>query len=239
MPEPTSGRKFRFGAIILAAGASTRMGQPKQLLSFHGQPLLVRAVEAALASEAWPVIAVLGANASAIRPSLARLPVMIAENSAWAEGMAASIRSGITMLQQFSRSIDGALIAPCDQPGFQAGAIRKIVAAQQSTGSTIVASRFEGRNAAPALFLREHFATLQALTGEDGARHLLNGDPTQLTVVDLPELALDLDTPADYARLLEKTEPSRPTVQPEPGALRSIEELATKPAADAERSQTP
>jgi molybdenum cofactor cytidylyltransferase len=197
MPEPT--RKFRFGAVILAAGASTRMGQPKQLLPFHGQPLVVRAAETALAASAWPVIVVLGANASAIRPSLAKLPVLIAENAAWAEGMAASIRTGVSTLQQFSRALDGVLVALCDQPAFSPAVIEQLVLVQSATGASIVAARYGERNAAPALFLRTHFPALAALTGEEGARHLLNENASHVAAVDLPELAVDLDTPEDYA----------------------------------------
>ena len=197
MIEPRA--PFRFGAVILAAGASTRMGAPKQLLPLDGCPLVVRAVEAALASPAWPVVVVLGAHAEKIRPVLARLPVLIAENPAWAEGMAASLRAGVTMLRQFSRALDGALVALCDQPAFSADIIAQLLAAQRATGRSIVAAHYRGRNAAPALFLREHFATLTALTGEEGARALLNGDPAHVASVALPALALDLDTPADYA----------------------------------------
>jgi CTP:molybdopterin cytidylyltransferase MocA len=181
------------------------MGQPKQLLPCEGQPLVVRAAEAALASAAWPVVVVLGANAGAIRPVLARMPVLIAENSAWAEGMAASIRAGITTLQQFSRALDGVLIALCDQPAFTADVIRRLVAAQQATGRGIAAAHYEGRNAAPVLFRREHFPALAALTGEEGARHLLNGHPAGVAEVALPELALDLDTPQDYAAFTSPT----------------------------------
>jgi len=198
MPEKTA-PTLRFGVVILAAGASTRMGQPKQLLPLDGKPLVVRAAEAALASSAWPVIVVLGANAAAIRPSLARLPILIAENAAWAEGMAASLRAGVTTLQQFSRAIDGVVVALCDQPAFSAESIRRLVAAQRTTGRGIVAAHYAGRNAAPALFLREYFPALVALTGEEGARQLLNGDSSRVATVDLPELAVDLDTPADYA----------------------------------------
>jgi molybdenum cofactor cytidylyltransferase len=194
-----SSEALRFGAVILAAGASTRMGTPKQLLPFEGKPLVVRAAEAALATAAWPVVVVLGANAEKIRPALARLPVLIAENPAWAEGMAASIRAGVTTLQQFSRALDGVLVALCDQPGFSAQAIDRLVAAQRATGSSIVAAHYGGRNAAPALFLRAHFSALAALTGEEGARHLLNGNSSPVATVDLPELAVDLDTPEDYA----------------------------------------
>ena len=206
-PGATGPAPLRFGAIILAAGASTRMGTPKQLLEVEGRPLLVRAVEAALASAAWPVVVVLGAHAEKIRPVLARLPVLIAENPAWAEGMAASIRTGITTLSQFSRALDGALIALCDQPAFSADNIAQLVAAQRATGRTIAAARFNRRHAAPALFLREHFATLATLTGEEGARALLKAEPSRIASVDLPALAVDLDTPADVSALKAASTP--------------------------------
>jgi molybdenum cofactor cytidylyltransferase len=182
------------------------MGTPKQLLPITGQPLIVRAVEAALASRAWPIIVVLGAHAEKIRPVLARHPVLIAENATWAEGMAASLRTGLTTLRQFSRALDAALVALCDQPAFSADTIAQLVAAQRSSGRSIVAARYRGRQGAPALFLQEHFSALAALTGEEGARGLLNDDPSRVEAVDLPELGLDLDTPADYASL-QKTSP--------------------------------
>jgi len=175
------------------------MGSPKQLLELRGKPLLVHAVEAALASPAWPVVVVLGANAEKIRPVLARLPVLITESPAWAEGMAASIRAGVTTLQQFSRKLDGALFALCDQPAFSAEVIAQLLAAQSTTGRSIIAARYGGHNGAPALFLRQHFPALTALTGEEGARTLLNAHPADTAPVDLPALAQDLDTPEDFA----------------------------------------
>ena len=117
--HPVHTDSFRFGAVILAAGETARMGTPKQLLPVDGQPLLVRAIEAALASAAWPVVVVLGAHEEKIRPWLARLPVLVAENPAWTEGMASSIRVGVTTLQQFSRVLDAALVALCDQPAVE------------------------------------------------------------------------------------------------------------------------
>ena len=198
LPPAPSKPTLRFGAIILAAGASTRMGKPKQLLLIEGRTLVVRTAEAALTSGAWPVVVVLGASAAEIRPALARLPVLIAENSAWPEGMASSIRAGIATLEQFSRTLDAALLALCDQPAFSADTIERLVAAQRATGRSIVAAHYAGRQGAPALLLREHFPALSALTGDAGARDLLNGDPTRVAAVDLPELGRDLDTPADY-----------------------------------------
>lgn len=176
------------------------MGTLKQLLPWRGRPLVVHAVEAALASPCWPVVVVLGAEAERIRPVLARHPVQIAENPAWSEGMASSIRAGVQLLQQFSRQLDSVLIALCDQPGFSTATIGRLLAARENTRAGIVAARYAGRQGAPALFGREHFASLAALTGEEGARSLLNGSSDHVVGVDLPELALDLDTPADYAR---------------------------------------
>ena len=186
------------GALVLAAGASTRMGTPKQLLLADGKPLLVRTVEALLDSPVWPVVVVLGAHAELIRPALTRLPVLIADNPAWAEGLASSIRGGIATLRQFSRALDGALVALCDQPAFSAAIVARLIATQQTTGRSIVAARYSGRCGAPALFLRRHFDTLAELTGEEGARTLLNGESPPVAPVDLPELAFDVDTPADY-----------------------------------------
>lgn len=196
---------LRLAVVILAAGASTRMGTPKQLLSVEGKPLLIRAAEAALAAPAWPVVVVLGAQAEKIRPTLAQSPVLIAESADWAEGMAASIRTGITTVQQFSRRIDAVVLALCDQPAFSAGVIAQLVAAQRTTGRSIVAASYAGRRGAPALFLREHFGALAHLTGEEGARALLNESPDRIATVDLPALAVDLDTPADVATFAKTT----------------------------------
>lgn len=182
------------------------MGAPKQLLELDGKPLIVRAIEAALASAVWPVVVVVGANAERIRQALTRLPILVTENPAWSEGMAASIRAGVTTLQQFSRRLDAALIALCDQPAFTADTIAQLLATQRASRRSIVAAHYAGRNGAPALFLREHFATLTGLTGEEGARALLNDDLSRVASVDLPALAHDLDTPADVAAFENSTD---------------------------------
>ena len=87
------------------------MGTPKQLIEFRGAPLVVHAVQAALEAPVWPVIVVLGAHAERIRPVLAKLPVLAVENPAWPEGMASSIRCGIASLGEFSRDLDGGVLA--------------------------------------------------------------------------------------------------------------------------------
>jgi molybdenum cofactor cytidylyltransferase len=186
------------GAVILAAGASGRMGTPKQLLELDGSPLVARAADAALASPVWPVVVVVGAHGEKVRAALARRPVLVVENPAWTEGMASSIRAGIGALEQFSRNLDGALLALCDQPAFSPAIVARLIAAQRASGRGIAASRYAGRNGAPALFLRPYFAALAALVGDEGARTLLNDDPDRVIAVDLPELSADLDTPTDF-----------------------------------------
>lgn len=201
-PENPSTPAPRCGLILLAAGASTRMGRPKQLIPVEGRPLLERAVLAGLAVPVWPIVVVLGAHADSLRPTLARHPVLIAENPAWAEGMASSLRAGLATLDAFSPRIDFALVALCDQPAFSADTIRRLLATQAETGRSLVAARYQGHLGAPALFSREHFAALSALTGDEGARKLMTRIPPEtIAAVDLPEFALDLDTPDDVARL--------------------------------------
>lgn len=188
-----------WAAVILAAGSSSRMGRPKQLLPVDGTPLVVRAANAALGAGLWPVVVVLGANAEKVRPALARLPVLPADNPAWQEGMAASLRAGVGVLQQFSRALPGTLIALCDQPGFDEEAIRRLARERERTQRGITAAKYQGICGAPAFFRREYFLALSALTGEEGAKVLIHRHADELATVELPELAVDLDTPEDYA----------------------------------------
>lgn len=190
----------RVGLVILAAGASHRMGRPKQLLPLGDKSLLEHVVDAALGSAAWPVVVVLGAHAGEIRPVLARRPVLIAENAAWAEGMASSLRAGLTVINAFSPRIEGVLFALCDQPAFSSAIVDRFIEVQQRSGRNVVAARYGGHLGAPVLFAQSHFPALSALVGDEGARKLLATlPPDEIATLDLPELSQDLDTPEDYA----------------------------------------
>ena len=192
------------GCIILAAGASTRLGTPKQLLVLNNKTLLESSIEAALDSGAWPVVVVLGANQDKIKPSLIKHPVITVENVAWKEGMASSIRCGIETLSAFSKEIEAALIIVCDQPKMDHKILSGLIETHITSKSTITAAKYNNRRATPAVFSKALFATLSKLSGEHGARDLLNTKDLNITEVDLPQLAQDIDTLSDYNQAVSK-----------------------------------
>jgi molybdenum cofactor cytidylyltransferase len=200
-------RPLHFGAVILAAGASTRMGRPKQLLPVGGKSLLRHVTDIVLASPAWPVVIVLGAQAEVIRPAVARLPVLIVDNPDWAEGLASSIRAGIRVIDSFSLSLEAALLVLCDQPGLSTEIITRLDGEHHRTGKSIVAARYDDHPGPPALFARRHFHELLELHGAGGARPLFARHADALATVAFPELAADLDTPADYQAFLTHRHP--------------------------------
>src|ERR1041384_940582 len=126
---------MKIGIIVLAAGASSRMGSPKQLLPFRGQTLIRRAAEAALASSCDRVAVVIGSHASQMRRELEDLPVSVVENQNWQTGMSSSIRAGLDDLHV--DDLDGALIMLCDQPFVTADILNNLVATHHKTGKPI------------------------------------------------------------------------------------------------------
>lgn len=198
---------FQCGVILLAAGASTRMGRPKQLLPMYGdRPLLRHVAEYALAGPVSPVIVVLGANASEIAPSLTGLAVQIVKNAAWAEGMGSSLRCGIESLLATAPDTQNVIVALADQPDLPAGHLAKLLEAQRTTGRSIVASECDGVRGPPVLFTALHFPALRALQGDAGARTLLREHAGEVATVPLAS-ARDIDTPSDYADYINGASP--------------------------------
>lgn len=177
------------------------MGQPKQLLPIEGLPLLVRSVQAALSSPAWPIVVVLGHAAETIRPWLSRLPVQIGLNPEWGQGIGSSIAVGIEILDRFSSALDGALIALGDQPHLSSSAIHALNSALTGRQG-ISAARYLGVVGAPVIFGRAYFQELLTLPPSAGAQRVLQAHAEAVQPVDLPEFAVDLDTPEDYQKFL-------------------------------------
>jgi molybdenum cofactor cytidylyltransferase len=183
--------------VLLAAGGSSRMGAPKQLLRLGGRSLVRRAAEALLEAGCEPVVVVLGGEAEAVRAELEGLPVAPVLNPAWREGLATSLRCGLLALPD---SAAAALVCPCDQPGVSSALFARMLLLQRSSGKPIVACRYGGVVGAPALFLRARFPELLALQGDVGARAALAGGPEHVVSVEFPAGAFDVDTPEDWSR---------------------------------------
>ncbi len=173
---------------MLAAGASTRLGQPKQLLLHLGEPLLRRAVQLALSAAATPVLAVVNEQTQA---ALERLPVTIVLNPNPSEGMGSSLRLGMAALAVVAPDVARVLLLVCDQPLLRPEHLHALLAAP----GPIAAAAYNGRLGVPAVFAREHFPALAATTGDQGARALFRSHP--VTPVLIPEAAFDIDTPED------------------------------------------
>jgi molybdenum cofactor cytidylyltransferase len=181
------------------------MGRAKQLLELDGRSLIGRAVDAARSAQAHPIVVVLGAEAERVRAPIARYPVLTVLNPDWPDGLSSSIRRGLRGLLDSEPELDAVLLAPCDQPGLSAEIIAQLASLQRTTGK-IAAARYGGRNGAPAVFGREHFDVLQALTGDEGARGLLNADPKAVVTLDSPSLSFDIDTPGDFEDWKNRTQ---------------------------------
>jgi molybdenum cofactor cytidylyltransferase len=188
--------------IILAAGSSSRMGRPKQLLPYNGKSLLEHAVDTANDADANPVIVVLGANAALLEKEIDEKKVRIVENIEWKEGMASSVRCGITTLLNIAPSSDAVIIMVCDQPFVSSSFLNDLIAAQKNTGKAIVTSQYETAIGPPALFHRSIFPELMKLKGDAGARKIMEQRSNDIATVLFKKGDIDIDTEADYSALL-------------------------------------
>ena len=191
-------------AIILAAGSSSRMGRPKQLLPYGGETLLGQACSTALASVCDPVLVVIGSSADLIKGALTSLPVEIAENPHWERGLGASLKVGIQVIAD-RPEVSAALILLCDQPLVTSRHLDQLVDCYRSTGAPIVASAYSGQLGVPALFDRGLFPELLALEDGSGAKKLLGRDPGRVLSVPLEDGHVDVDTVGEYESLLSRT----------------------------------
>lgn len=190
------------GAVILAAGSSSRMGSPKQTLRYRGESLLRRAALAALGAGCRPVIVVTGANAELSRRELDGLDVREVLNASWETGMASSVRAGVEALA--GAEADAAVLMLCDQPHVTADVISGLVAAHRATGNAVIASSYGGSFGVPALFGRTLFAELARLEGVAGARQVIKRHASEAHFLSFPNGEVDVDTPDDFSRLTAK-----------------------------------
>ncbi|MDY0882499.1 molybdopterin-binding/glycosyltransferase family 2 protein [Dongia soli] len=197
--RPDNGRHI--AAIILAAGQSRRMGQNKLLLDLHGKPLLCHVIDQALALDLSDIVVVAGHQASEIRSAIGNRPVRIVLAPDYAEGMSASLKTGIDSLKQ---ETDAAMILLGDMPQVAAPLLRRMISAYNPVeGRAIVLPVHEGKRGNPVLWDRRFFPEMRQLAGDVGARHLI-GEHAELVAeiaVDDRTILRDIDTPEAYAKL--------------------------------------
>ena len=184
--------------VVLAAGASTRFGSPKQLVRLNGRPLLHLAVSRAVEVAGPAVTVVLGANAADLAPLLRHTPAGVIVNRDWAEGMGSSVRAGVSRVPA---TADAVLLMLADQPAVTAEDLRRLVAAWRRQPQSIVAAHYDGITGVPAIFPREDFRALTGLRGDAGARALLKRGGERVVRVPLQAAAIDIDTPEDLLNL--------------------------------------
>lgn len=189
------------GAVILAAGGSSRLGRPKQLLQFAGQTLLARSVATALGAGCEPVVVVLGAQFDRIHPHLSMLAVTAVHNPQWQKGIGTSIRCGMGALLAGPARPDEVVMMLCDQPLVDSPAVARLLRAYRASGRTIAVSVHAGTPGPPVILSADFFPELLALGDDQGAKAIWSGRPEIVCPVECAEAGFDIDTEDDAKRL--------------------------------------
>ena len=192
----------RCGVIILAAGGSSRLGRPKQLLEIEGRNLLRRSIATALGSQCRPIFVVLGAQFEQLKEQLASpisgQPITLLHNPIWANGIGSSIRVGIAAAEPLCGA---AVLVLCDQPMITGAAIDELVSRRIASGKLICAAAYNGTLGTPAVFDSSLFDELLQLGDDQGGKAIIQRHAADVEAMELPEATFDIDTEADFIRV--------------------------------------
>jgi molybdenum cofactor cytidylyltransferase len=190
------------GILILAAGNSSRLGQPKQLLDFKEKSLLRNVAEESL-KITRSVVVVTGSSSIEISKEIDDLDLIITENKIWNEGMGSSIHIGFNQLLDSFPTIENCIISVCDQPFIEASVFSELIQMQQYSQKGIVASKYADTLGTPVLFTKRYFTDLSKLTGQEGAKKLLQKFKDDIAEINFEKGAIDIDTQNDYQQLIQ------------------------------------
>ena len=197
VPEPSGA----VALLLLAAGASTRMGRPKQLLPYRGRTLLRHAAETAVAAGCAPIVLVTGALHDELLAEIVGLPILAVHNPDWETGMASSIRAGLAAVA--AAAPRAVLVMLTDQPLVTPELLRQLIVQQHATQAPIVAAAYGETLGVPAIFDKSLLPELLKLQGAQGAGRLIARLGAAVGQVAFPAGLLDVDTPAQYTALLQ------------------------------------
>ena len=192
--------EHKIGGILLAAGGSTRLGEPKQLVVYKNSTLIRRATKALLGARCSPVVVVVGDDARSAT-ELEGLGVRICKNEEWRSGMGSSLKAGLKLLMKDAPELDAAIIALSDQPFVTADDIKSLTREFRRSSSDIVAAEYGATRGVPALFSRAIFTSLSDISDKNGARDLIRSGTFSVSGVPMPDAIRDIDTPQDLQKL--------------------------------------
>ena len=199
---------FRWIAVILAAGSSSRMGKPKQFLKIDNETLIQKAANAAMDAGAGETIIIAGLDHDLIKTELHRSTIQVIVNPHSELGIGSSLKFGVQFVMKNFSDYDAAVIMVCDQPLVTSNHLGKIISEYKNTKSPIVASSYSGRNGVPVLFHRSMYEKLLTIKDQQGAKNIIEQNSTLVKSIDFPEGAIDIDTPEDYENFRLKIQDS-------------------------------
>ena len=196
--------EIKTGIIILAAGNSSRLGQPKQLLTFKDTTLLKNTIEAASLLPNAIVVVVIGSRHELMINELDSSKIKISFNENWESGMSSSIVKGMNDLLLINPDIEKCIISVCDQPFISHSVFENLIEEYNKEGKGIVASSYAETVGTPVLFDKKYFKDLLELKGQEGAKKILAKFQNDLNTVSFERGNIDIDTPEDYDKLMAK-----------------------------------
>jgi molybdenum cofactor cytidylyltransferase len=202
-------RSKRIGAVILAAGGSSRFGPHKPLIRFRGKSLVRRIIDAACAAGCSPVVVVIGSEDEKLRRELDHSGVVTVKNQHWQRGIGSSIRCGIEGLVENSPDVEASVLLVCDQPAVDACVIERLMALRETTGKSIVASSYADTLGVPALFARSVFEELLSLDDNTGAKSIILRSRKHVASLPFSEGQIDIDTWEDLEKFDTRSAPGR------------------------------
>ena len=192
----------KIGIIILAAGNSSRLGRPKQLLEYKESTLLKNTVSEALKVENSFIIVVTGSNHDLIEKELNLTDITFSFNSEWENGMSSSIVKGIKELLLLNPDCEQCILAVCDQPFVTVSVFENLIFESNKTKKGIAASAYSETLGTPVLFHKKYFQELLELKGQEGAKKLIKKYTEDVVSVLFEKGNIDIDTEEDYSKLI-------------------------------------
>lgn len=194
---------MKIAILILAAGTSSRMGSPKQLLTINGKTFIEIAIENAIKTTVKDVFCVLGANAEKIKSEISNQNVEFIFNKNYKKGLSSSIVFGIEYIKKQHLNFDAVLILLVDQPEVDTEYLNDLIATFQKNKTKIIASSYSKKSGVPAIFPKKYFKSLQLLKGDKGAKEFLQKHTSEIIQLKRKQAFLDIDLPEEYESYLK------------------------------------